>query len=113
MQPRVLVHLVIAELLAGGKVDRNHARCTLVGVQHLRLTRFDCERCEVPDVHMCERYGWAGPPVGGASAGGGVSAAAGSGGGGGGAGAAAGAPGSFRASAEAPALSARRPVLPV
>src|SRR3954464_13429185 len=113
MQPRVLVHLVIAELLAGGKVDRNHARCTLVGVQHLRLTRFDCERCEVPDVHMCERYGWAGPPVGGASAGGGGSAAAGSVGVGVGAGPAPGAPGSFRASAESLALSARLSSLPM
>src|SRR4051794_8143755 len=51
MQPRVLVHLVVAERLAGGQVDRDHACGALVGVQHLGLAGFDGQRSEIPDVH--------------------------------------------------------------
>src|SRR3954471_2627436 len=43
-QIRVLMDLVLLQLLAGGQVDRDRARCSVVGAQDLRLVRLKVER---------------------------------------------------------------------
>src|SRR5690242_10666029 len=50
--PGPLVHLVLLELFAGGKVDENRA-AFLVRVEHLRVVRVYLERSRVPCLHCC------------------------------------------------------------
>src|SRR5215216_1827416 len=51
--PGALVHLVLLKLVAGRKVDGDHARLG-VAAEHLRLVRFHVERGDVPGLHIGE-----------------------------------------------------------